>query len=267
MAHTMTLRTAIVLLAALLVGCEQTPTGRGQLALVPDSMMNEMGETAFTQMKQRQPIAQDPAINRRVQCVATDVVAAARRVYPQAGLPDTVEVVVFDDPTANAFALPGGHIGVHTGILRVAETPAQLAAIIGHEVGHVMADHGNERMTQQLGIKVALVVFGLVGDIESQQILQVLGLGAHLGIALPFSRAHESEADLMGLQIMAEAGFAPEASIELWRNMAEASADQPMELLSTHPAHGSRISELSEHLAGARARFGQATPSRCATGS
>jgi len=267
MAHTMTLRTATLLLAALLLGCEQTPTGRGQLALVPDSMMEEMGKNAFTQMKQRQAVAKDPAINRRVQCVTADIVAAARRVYPQAALPDTVEVAVFEDPTANAFALPGGHIGVHTGILRVAETPAQLAAIIGHEVGHVMADHGNERMTQQLGIKIALVLFGLLGDIESEQLLQVLGLGAHLGIALPFSRAHEREADLMGLQIMAEAGFAPEASVELWRNMAKASADQPLELLSTHPAHGRRISELSDRLPGARARFAQANPSRCATGA
>lgn len=261
----MRLRTVTLLLVALLLGCEESPTGRGQLALVPEAMMKEMGEKAFTQMKQSQAISKDAAIRQSVQCIADDIVAAARRVYPNADMPATVEVVVFENPTANAFALPGGHIGVHTGILDVARTPAQLAAIIGHEIGHVLANHGNERMTQQLGIKIGLVLTGLVADIESEQLLQVLGLGAHLGIALPFSRAHEREADLMGLAIMAEAGFEPQASIALWRNMSEASGGQPPELLSTHPAHGTRIADLREHLPGARTRFAQATPSRCVT--
>lgn len=216
----------VMLLA--LAGCEQTPTGRSQLALLPDSMMADMGERAFAQMKRSGSLATSEAPARLVDCVAEQVIAAAERQYPQAERPASWEVRLFEDPTPNAFALPGGHIGVHTGLLQVAETPAQLAAILGHEVGHVLAEHGNERMTHQLGIKIALVLLGLLGDIEQGELLRALGLGAQLGITLPFSRAHESEADRMGLVLMAASGFDPEQSVTLWRNMAAASDGQPL---------------------------------------
>lgn len=250
----------------LLAGCEETPTGRSQLALVPDTLMARMGGDAFDQLRQRQPVSRDAAVNRRVQCVARAVVAAAEARYPAADRPEAWEVVVFEDPSPNAFALPGGRIGVHTGLLRVAETPAQLAAVIGHEVGHVLADHGNERLTQQLGIKAVLLLVGLFGEGElgQQQLMQALGLGARLGISLPFSRAHEEEADLMGLAIMARAGFDPQASVALWRNMAEAGGGQPPEFLSTHPAHGSRIEALQDAMEAAEATYRATTPADCA---
>ena len=223
-----------LLFLVLLAGCEETPTGRSQLALVPEALMARMGGDAFDQLRQRQPVSRDAAVNRRVQCVARAVVAAAEARYPAADRPEAWEVVVFEDPSPNAFALPGGRIGVHTGLLRVAETPAQLAAVIGHEVGHVLADHGNERLTQQLGI------------------------------SLPFSRAHEEEADLMGLAIMARAGFDPQDSVALWRNMAEAGGGQPPEFLSTHPAHGSRIEALQDAMEAAEAAYRATTPADCA---
>ncbi|MBB3192351.1 M48 family metallopeptidase [Halomonas cerina] len=250
----------------LLAGCEETPTGRSQLALVPEALMARMSEDAFDQMRQRQPVSRDATINRRVQCVAREVVAAAEARYPDADLPEAWEVVVFEDPSPNAFALPGGRIGVHTGLLRVAETPAQLAAVIGHEVGHVLADHGNERLTQQLGIKAVLLVVGLFseGELAQESLMQALGLGAQLGITLPFSRTHEEEADLMGLAIMAQAGFDPRQSVALWRNMAQAGGGQPPEFLSTHPAHGSRIEALQQAMEGAMATYRTATPADCA---
>ncbi|BBI50452.1 hypothetical protein HORIV_28730 [Vreelandella olivaria] len=179
-----------------------------------------------------------------VQCVAEKVVAGAEASYPGLAFPERWEVVVFEDASPNAFALPGGRIGVHSGLLRVAETPAQLAAVIGHEVGHVLANHGNERLTQQLGIKAVLLVVGLLGEEEfgNQQLMQALGIGAQLGISLPFSRTHEEEADLMGLEIMARAGFDPQGSVALWRNMAASGGGQPLNfflrILPMNPAFG-----------------------------
>lgn len=129
----------IMVLLILLAGCDETPTGRSQLALVPHNMMAQMGEDTFAQLQNSQPISHDAAANSLVQCVAEKVVTAAEAIYPSLEFPETWEVVVFEEPSPNAFALPGGRIGVHTGLLRVAETPAQLAAVIGHEVSHVLA--------------------------------------------------------------------------------------------------------------------------------
>ncbi|OJA04249.1 M48 family metallopeptidase [Halomonas sp. QHL1] len=252
-------------LLASLAGCGETPTGRSQLALVPNSLMADMGEDAFNQLRNSQPLNRDTQANQLVQCVTEKVVAGAEESYPGLAFPERWEVVVFEDASPNAFALPGGRIGVHSGLLRVAETPAQLAAVIGHEVGHVLADHGNERLTQQLGIKAVLLVVGLLGEEEfgNQQLMQALGIGAQLGISLPFSRTHEEEADLMGLEIMARAGFDPQQSVTLWRNMAAAGGGQPPEFLSTHPAHESRIRALQQGLEKATTTYRTVTPAEC----
>ncbi|CAN0555812.1 unnamed protein product [Ectocarpus sp. 12 AP-2014] len=255
----------VMLPLVLLTGCDETPTGRSQLTLVPENMMAQMGEDAFAQLRRDQPVSGDAAINRQVQCVAQEIVTAAEAIYPATDLPEAWEVVVFEDPSPNAFALPGGRIGVHTGLLQVAETPDQLAAVVGHEVAHVLADHGNERLTQQLGIKAGMLVVGLLGegDLGQQQLMQALGLGAQLGISLPFSRAHEEEADLMGLAIMAQAGFDPQQSVALWRNMAAAGGGQPPEFLSTHPAHGSRIKALQQAMEGAVVTYRAVSSADC----
>jgi len=251
--------------ALLLAGCSEAPTGRSRLALVPEGMLAQMGEQSFAEMRRRRPAVTGTPANALVQCVTREVAAAAGAVYPGVTLPDAWEVVLFEDPSPNAFALPGGRIGVHTGLLRVAESPAQLAAVIGHEVAHVLAEHGNERLTQQLGIRAVLLVVGLFseGDLAGEPLMRALGLGAHLGIALPFSRAHEEEADAMGLAIMAEAGFDPRESTALWRNMAAAGGGQPPEFLSTHPAHDSRIQGLEAAMDAALARYRDADPARC----
>ncbi|MBA1146322.1 M48 family metallopeptidase [Ectothiorhodospiraceae bacterium WFHF3C12] len=246
-----------------LAGCDQTPTGRNQIALVPEDMLTRMGQETFTEMKRAHRASEDDAAREMVQCVARAVIAAAADQYPEAERPERWEVVLFDNPTPNAFALPGGHIGVHSGLLRVAGNPDQLAAVMGHEVGHLLADHGNERLTQQLGIKAVLIVVGLFTDIENRELLQALGLGAQLGITLPFSRAHEREADVMGLNIMAAAGFRPDESVALWRNMADQSSGQPIEFLSTHPAHDTRIELLQTNMERAERRYRQAVPAAC----
>lgn len=249
----------------LLVGCDQTPTGRDQLALMPDTMMADFGRQTFLQMQQHIPVSDDEAANQEVQCVARQLLTHVGNRFPGDPIPQSWEIVVFADPSPNAFALPGGKIGVNEGLLAVATSDDQLAAVIGHEVGHVLARHGNERLTQQLGIRTVLFLVGLFseGDADSERIIQALGMGAHLGIALPFSRAHEEEADLMGLELMASAGFDPRESMQLWRNMATAGGEQPLEFLSTHPNPGSRIGALEEKMQVALPLYQKATPTNC----
>ena len=215
----------------------------------------------FGEMKKDIPISKDKKVNAYVQCVAKHVTDV---IPPQTGFQNW-EVVVFDSEQVNAFALPGGKIGVHSGLLELAENQAQLATVIGHEIAHVLADHGNERLTQELGLQAGMLLVGLFteSEIAEDQIQQALGIGAQLGITLPFSRAHEEEADLMGLDIMARAGFEPGQSVRLWQHMAQASGAQPLEFLSTHPNHNSRIASLQNQLATARSVFETVPPANC----
>lgn len=254
-----------VLTLAFLTGCQESPTGRNRLALVPNAMMADMGQESFEQIKQQNTVVTRPEVNQLVQCITRELVAAAQTEYPQAPMPQSWDVAVFDNANANAFALPGGKIGVHTGLLRVTENTSQLATVIGHEIAHVLANHGNERLTQQLGVQAGMLLVGLFteSEIAEDQIQQALGIGAQLGLTLPFSRAHEEEADLMGLKIMTRAGFEPGESVRLWQNMADASGAQPLEFLSTHPSHDSRIAALRRQLEEARPLSERAPPPQC----
>ena len=255
----------ILVTVTFLTGCQESPTGRNRLALVPDAVLADMGQDSFEQMKQQNTVITRPDVNRLVKCITEALVTAAHTEYPGAPMPQSWEVAVFENPTPNAFALPGGKIGVHSGLLQLAENQAQLATVIGHEIAHVLADHGNERLTQQLGLQAGMLLVGLFteSEIAEDQIQQALGIGAQLGITLPFSRAHEEEADLMGLEIMARAGFEPGQSVRLWQNMARASGAQPLEFLSTHPNHDTRIASLQNQLAAARSVFETVPPANC----
>ena len=218
-----------------------------------------MGMQSFEELKRKQAVESDAAINRYVRCVVNPIIQASQG---QTGVMNW-EVVVFRDATANAFALPGGKIGVHTGLLKVAKNDAQLAAVLGHEVGHVMAEHGNERVSQgmlaQGGLMIADLLSGNASPEKKQILMTGLGLGAQFGVLLPFSRAHETEADLIGLDLMSRAGFDPAQSVELWKNMKAASGGQaPPEFMSTHPANDSRIANLERNVPENRVKFEQA---------
>ena len=228
-----------IVLILLLTSCAISPTGRQQFIAVSSEQLNLSGSLAFSELKQTRPIARDPHVNRYVNCVTQLI------VNELAGGP-AWEVVVFRDRSANAFALPGGKIGVNTGLLQVARTQDQLAAVIAHEVGHVLADHANERLSQRLAIEGGLSLLGAVAGASevSPVALQALGIGAQVGVLLPYSRIHESEADLIGLDLMARAGFDPRESISLWQNMQLSGDREPPEFLSSHPSHGTRIQEL-----------------------
>jgi predicted Zn-dependent protease len=226
----------------LLVACSTSPTGRSQLVLMPDSQMDQMGLQAFTNIKGKTPAETDPQTNRYVQCVAN---AITREVGGR------WEVVVFRDDSANAFALPGGKIGVNTGLLKVAANQHQLATVIGHEVAHIQARHSNERVSQKFAVEQGLGLINAVANPQTgtgKTLMGLLGVGAQYGVLLPYTRLQESEADIIGLDLMARAGFDPRESTRLWINMSRANKGQPPEFLSTHPSHSSRISELEKRI-------------------
>jgi predicted Zn-dependent protease len=233
-----------ILLLVVGVGCSSSPTGRRTLRVFDDSQMSQMGITAFDELKKETPISNDAGAQAYVRCVARAITAE----ITTPGAPRSWEVVVFQDDSANAFALPGGKIGVHTGLFKVAKNQDQLATVLGHEVAHVLAQHANERASTQLATSGALkaleVLSGPASPAKSRTIA-VLGAGAQVGVILPFSRSQESEADVLGLDLMAKAGFDPREGPALWENMA-ALGGAPPEILSTHPSSGSRIAALRE---------------------
>ncbi|MGF1719233.1 M48 family metallopeptidase [Vibrio kyushuensis] len=234
-----------------LTACSSSPTGRNQLILFSDDEMSSLGGQSFEQMKKEQPISMDKAVNSYVQCVADSVL----KHVPNQPSFDSWEVVVFDSDQVNAFALPGGKIGVYTGLLNVASNQDQLATVIGHEIAHVLADHSNERLSQSqlanAGLQVTSIALGSSEYSEYKSMtMAALGVGVQYGVILPYGRTQESEADIVGLEFMANAGFDPNQSVDLWKNMAKASGGaQPPELLSTHPSHDTRINDLKAKIA------------------
>ena len=245
--------TLTVTLAAVFTGCATSPLGRTQLQLFSEEDMRAMGEAAFTEIRREKSEIESLQLDAYVQCVAravTDIVDDRHTEW---------EIVVFDDADANAFALPGGKIGIYAGLLDVAETQDQLASVIGHEIGHVIAGHANERLSASaltdVGLQVAAVISG---SASPQRDLALAALGLQVGVLLPFSRTQEEEADLIGLELMAQAGFHPEASIELWRNMARRGERAPPELLSTHPSSEGRIQALKAQMPAVRVLYERA---------
>jgi predicted Zn-dependent protease len=226
----------------LLAACATSPLGRSQLKLVSDDQMSEMGVAAFRDMQKKVPRSSDARTVRYVQCVANAITA-------EVAVQKSWEVTVFDDKQVNAFALPGGKIGVYTGLLKVAVTQDQLAAVIGHEVSHVLAGHSSERVSQGMLSQLGTTVVSATTGIDPE----ALGVASNVFFLMPFSRTHETEADLLGLDLMAQAGFNPEAAVVLWQNMAKAAGgNKPPEMLSTHPSDQSRIRELYNRLPRAR---------------
>ena len=235
-----------VVVMLFVTACTTSPTGRQQLLIVSDSQMQQMGVTAFQQMKKDMQLVRDKQTRNYVTCVADAITAQLPGRATQKW-----EIEVFEDDSANAFALPGGKIGVHTGLLKVAKNQDQLAAVLAHEIAHVLAQHGAERVSQQFATRAGLDLVGTVAGPETQtkqQLLGLLGLGAQYGILLPYSRAQETEADVYGLELMARAGFDPRASVDLWQNMKALGGAAPPEFLSTHPAPDTRINDLRSRM-------------------
>ena len=236
------LRVALLLVVA---ACATVPlTGRSQLLLLPQSEEMRMGLLSYQEILTKEKISADPALNTLVRRVGQRIAAATAKTDFQ------WEFKVIESDKVNAFCLPGGKVAVYTGILPVTRDEAGLAAVMGHEVAHAIARHGGERVSQglllQLGLATVAAAMSNKDPETVQTVTGLLGAGATLGIILPFSRNHESEADRLGLTYMARAGYDPRSARDFWVRMTEASKGRPKppEFLSTHPSDETRIRQI-----------------------
>lgn len=262
----------LLLPLALSGGCETNPyTGRSQFLMTSVSDEMKMGAQAYDQVKSdpKMKTSQDPREIEPVKRVAARIVEAAKRSkYAEMAQQFQWEVTVIkDDQTANAFALPGGKMAVYTGIFPMAKTEAGLAAVMGHEVVHALARHGAERMSQGQATSIGVQVLGTAAGVGTgsaalgQATMAALGVGAQVGMLLPFSRKHESEADYIGILLAADAGYDPRESVALWERMGQMSGGgAPAEFMSTHPSHETRIDQLKKWMPEAMAIY-QSKPS------
>lgn len=259
--HARTNRFAITAAAALCLaftGCLTVPeTGRRQVMLISSQQEMQLGFSAFQQMKKETPVSRDSAVSAMVQRVG-------RRIAAVAELPGAQwEFVVFDSKEANAFCLPGGKVGIYTGILAITKDEAGLATVIGHEIAHAVARHGAERMSEGLLLQTGggLLGAGLANSDPRTRalVLTAYGLGAKVGRELPHSRAQESEADRIGLIYMARAGYDPEAAVGFWQRFGQHNRQQggggTPEFLRTHPLDTVRVQQLQQWMPEAKANY------------
>jgi len=249
----------VLALGALLCGCTTSPTGRKQLMMVSDGEMSKMGLAAFNDMRSKGKFVDAPKERAYATCVANSLVAA----LPPPWNTQQWEVQIIDDDTPNAFALPGGRIGVNRGMFKVANNQDLLAVVLGHELSHVVSRHGAERMSDNIAAQVAIVAgtaYAATRGTNAGYAAAALGAGAEVGILLPFSRMQESEADTLGQRYMAQAGFDPRAAATLWQRMAEQTpgASKQPAFLSTHPASYNRQQSLTKQAAQLMPVFEQA---------
>jgi predicted Zn-dependent protease len=249
------------LVGAGIIGCSNVPiTGRRQLNFIPAGQEMQLGLSSFEQMKKDVPVSRDPAANALVRKVGQRIAGIASNDLPNAQW----EFVVFESKEANAFCLPGGKVGVYTGLLPITKDEAGLATVLGHEVAHASAHHGAERMSEALLAQTGGQVLGASlskSDPKTQAAVAVAyGLGTQLGRELPHSRRQESEADQMGLTYMARAGFDPEAALAFWQRFSAATggSDTTPWFLRTHPVTTDRIQHIKELLPAAKAEYQKA---------
>lgn len=233
--------------AVSLAACSTTtsPTGRSQMIGVSEAQLTQMGEQTFAQAKAKLPQSRDSRAQAYVGCVVNSIV----RQLPSQWQQLRWEHALFENPETNAWALPGGKVGIYTGIFKAARNQDQLAGVIAHEIGHVVSRHHNERITRQQGAGTALQLLSAIagaryGEGIGNAVAQGGGIAAQAGFLLPNSRIQEGEADVVGQQLMAKAGFDPRGAVTLWQNMAAAGGSRPPEWLSTHPDPSSRLREL-----------------------
>jgi predicted Zn-dependent protease len=246
----------------LLAGCGATPyTGRKQILMVSPEREQALGYQAFSQIRGKSQPSQDQALQNRVRQVGERIAIAANR-------PDYKwEFLVFaDDKNANAFCLPGGKVGIYTGLFKYIKSDDDLATVISHEAAHALARHAGERMSQArlaqaggVALGVGLAALG-AGSGATRLATQGYSLGTQVGVLLPYSRLQESEADRIGLILMAKAGYDPEAGIHFWERFASGKKDQAQgpQFLSTHPSDAARIQTMKKYLDEARQYYKKA---------
>ncbi len=238
----------LCLLLLLLFGCTTVPyTERSQFMMVSEAEEIRIGKSAFEKVKDESDLNEDARLSAIIERVG-------KRIAMTSGTDDLDwEFIVIDDKKANAFALPGGKVAFNTGILPLCIDETGVAVVMGHEFAHVLARHGAERLSQsrmlRLGKTVLSIVLSSSAPAARSTVLNAYGIGTKLGVMLPFSRSHESEADGIGLSLMANAGYDPTKAVEFWERMAEKSKGKKrLELLATHPGDDLRIDKLKERM-------------------
>lgn len=238
--------------------CSTVPlTGRKQVNLLPESEMVAMGFSNYSEYKKEASISTRKTEENMVKKVGADISGAVQKYFEENNLSDRLqgyewEFNLFADETPNAWAMPGGKIAIYEGILPLTKNADGMAVVIGHEIAHIVARHGNERMSHQLVVQLGGVALNEAISEKPEQTRGIFnsayGLGAQFGGLLPFSREHEKEADKLGLIFMAMAGYNPSSAIEFWERMSAAGGDAPPEFMSTHPSDKSRISAMKASL-------------------
>ena len=240
----------IALTTLLLISCATTPvSNRSALILIPKSQEIALGKQSYSQILKKEKVSENEKLNQIVQRVGKRIVAISD--MPKLNW----EIKLIESDQKNAFALPGGKIAIYTGILPVAKNEAGLATVMSHEVAHVIARHGAQRMTQQMLLQGAMLGAGLSMNNSKHRniILSALGLGVIYGFTLPFSRSHEGEADQIGLIYMAKAGYDPREAINFWQRFSKIKGEKgPPEWASTHPADATRMRGLRGYLSRAK---------------
>ena len=234
--------------------CQSVPyTGRSRMLMTSESYETDSGKQAWEELKKTEKISTDAQANAILARVGKRIADAAdcKNFH--------WEFVVFQNQEANAFCLPGGKVGVYTGILKYMTSEAELAGVVGHEVGHAIARHGGERMTQSILQSIGASI--LSETTQNEQIRQAYGIITNLGVILPYSRQHEHEADTLGLILMAKAGYDPSALITFWRKFSNAgkkSGSFLEKFLSTHPLDSERIDAMQKQLPDAMKYYNKA---------
>lgn len=240
----------------LVYSCATNPfTGQKTMALVPDSQIFPMSFQQYSQFISENKVITGTKDAQRVENVANKIRVAAERWLTANGKPTYLadykwEYKLVDSKEINAWCMPGGKIVVYTGILPIAKDDAGLAAILGHEVAHALANHGQQRMSagllQQAGAVGVAVASGNQSAATQQQLMQAYGAASSVGGMLPFSRSHESQADQIGLLLMSIAGYNPDNAVALWERMSAQGGQAPPEFLSTHPSNETRIADIKK---------------------
>jgi len=239
------------LLLPLSVGCATVPeTGRKELILIPESQELALGVKSYREILSKSKLSQDQKIVDMVGRVGADTARVTSRDYPIAKDYQWEFNVIEDEKTPNAFALPGGKIAIYTGILKYTQNEAGLATVISHEVAHALARHGGERMSQVLLAQLGQAALNVAIKNQSPEAVKAMNIGygvvTTVGVLLPYSRLQESEADHIGLILMAKAGYDPREAIGFWERMAKAEGTKPPAFLSTHPTDEKRIAQIKQ---------------------
>tara|TARA_R110002073_G_scaffold316724_2_gene489729 strand:+ start:1511 stop:2257 length:747 start_codon:yes stop_codon:yes gene_type:complete len=234
------------LVAGTIIPLSGCATGGGPL-YYSDADIQQMSDQAWRDALNQERLLRDPAYLRRVQRVGDRMVAASGQTQLN------WEFVVLDNDTVNAWVLPNGKVAFHKGILDIMDVDGHIAAVMGHEIGHVSAHHAqaraNQRRTAELGLQIATIALQSQGVDINQDTAAILGAGVNYGIILPYSRQHEFEADRLGLDYMVSSGYSPQDALDVWLAMSTLHAQSSLEFMSTHPSDDNRIAAMREHIA------------------